>query len=102
MTVVIGCEYAPAQSRNTEDVKEIAAHPETVREMALASSGEIEAIGRVGEHAGESLLRIPHCFPNRVGYNSPTAAIARGISDMQRSEERRVGKECRSRWSPYH
>ena len=23
-----------------------------------------------------------------------------GVSD--RSEERRVGKECRSRWSPYH
>ena len=22
--------------------------------------------------------------------------------DEQRSEERRVGKECRSRWSPYH
>src|SRR2546426_4919694 len=22
--------------------------------------------------------------------------------DSQRSEERRVGKECRSRWSPYH
>ena len=21
---------------------------------------------------------------------------------FQRSEERRVGKECRSRWSPYH
>src|SRR3712207_8418146 len=24
----------------------------------------------------------------------------RGVTD--RSEERRVGKECRSRWSPYH
>src|SRR3712207_3271685 len=24
------------------------------------------------------------------------------ITDMYRSEERRVGKECRSRWSPYH
>ena len=23
-------------------------------------------------------------------------------SDFGRSEERRVGKECRSRWSPYH
>src|SRR5260221_14399599 len=23
-------------------------------------------------------------------------------NDLQRSEERRVGKECRSRWSPYH
>src|SRR2546425_4035944 len=25
----------------------------------------------------------------------------RGMAD-ERSEERRVGKECRSRWSPYH
>src|SRR5260221_14259784 len=24
------------------------------------------------------------------------------VSDFSRSEERRVGKECRSRWSPYH
>src|SRR2546428_1197424 len=23
-------------------------------------------------------------------------------SSLERSEERRVGKECRSRWSPYH
>ena len=23
-------------------------------------------------------------------------------TDADRSEERRVGKECRSRWSPYH
>ena len=27
--------------------------------------------------------------------------VAHSIQD-QRSEERRVGKECRSRWSPYH
>src|SRR3712207_9001151 len=25
-----------------------------------------------------------------------------GVRDDRRSEERRVGKECRSRWSPYH
>ena len=24
------------------------------------------------------------------------------LSGLTRSEERRVGKECRSRWSPYH
>ena len=24
------------------------------------------------------------------------------MKDLIRSEERRVGKECRSRWSPYH
>ena len=30
-----------------------------------------------------------------------TAALLIGIV-VYRSEERRVGKECRSRWSPYH
>ena len=31
-------------------------------------------------------------------------AVLEGIdkSELTRSEERRVGKECRSRWSPYH
>src|SRR5450830_551712 len=34
----------------------------------------------------------------------PAPAILRGAHDVAelRSEERRVGKECRSRWSPYH
>ena len=32
-----------------------------------------------------------------------TQAVANPIYDLQkRSEERRVGKECRSRWPPYH
>ena len=26
----------------------------------------------------------------------------KAMSNLGRSEERRVGKECRSRWSPYH
>ena len=30
------------------------------------------------------------------------ADIARALNQSGRSEERRVGKECRSRWSPYH
>ena len=30
------------------------------------------------------------------------AAAYLGLKVGQRSEERRVGKECRSRWSPYH
>src|SRR5256714_8120894 len=28
--------------------------------------------------------------------------LVSSIKAMTRSEERRVGKECRSRWSPYH
>ena len=29
-------------------------------------------------------------------------AIKGAVNHTTRSEERRVGKECRSRWSPYH
>ena len=29
-------------------------------------------------------------------------ATAAFFTELFRSEERRVGKECRSRWSPYH
>ena len=30
------------------------------------------------------------------------STTGREVSPTPRSEERRVGKECRSRWSPYH
>ena len=30
------------------------------------------------------------------------ASFPNNAIDFCRSEERRVGKECRSRWSPYH
>ena len=41
-------------------------------------------------------------------YASVTATLQGSVSvllvraGVYRSEERRVGKECRSRWSPYH
>ena len=31
-----------------------------------------------------------------------TSLLGLGTTEGLRSEERRVGKECRSRWSPYH
>ena len=40
------------------------------------------------------------------GYHNPVTtadhASDNRIKEILRSEERRVGKECRSRWSPYH
>src|SRR5258706_14458178 len=35
---------------------------------------------------------------DRTGQGDP----AQARNHIKRSEERRVGKECRSRWSPYH
>src|SRR5258705_8292720 len=46
-------------------------------------------LGTVGMH-NETLVLL-----GRVG-------AAEKVRESRRSEERRVGKECRSRWSPYH
>ena len=37
---------------------------------------------------------------NAAGGKGPL--LGRFAFNAERSEERRVGKECRSRWSPYH
>ena len=43
-------------------------------------------------------------FPNQEGEQiTRNCYTADGkLTNILRSEERRVGKECRSRWSPYH
>ena len=40
-----------------------------------------------------------------VGKGEIDETLIQGVKDCldaRRSEDRRVGKECRSRWSPYH
>ena len=37
-----------------------------------------------------------------VTLNQRLIFVVDGSDEKERSEERRVGKECRSRWSPYH
>jgi len=52
--------------------------------------------GRVFLNMDESRLRLRYMREN------PAVALTVLGEDSWRSEERRVGKECRSRWSPYH
>ena len=56
-----------------------------------------------GFHATQSPL-MARCIKNEK-HGRPVfygAMVVEGIVALVRSEERRVGKECRSRWSPYH
>ena len=46
------------------------------------------------------IARIPHIGTAAAGGMFIGTFV--GIFLVPRSEERRVGKECRSRWSPYH
>src|SRR5256886_16655412 len=57
------------------------------------------------------LLRSPHPHARITGIDPSKARALPGVKAVLtgrnlpipfRSEERRVGKECRSRWSPYH
>src|SRR3989441_11923883 len=46
--------------------------------------------------------RSVHLTDKGVEAMSPQDPTLFVVPDISRSEERRVGKECRSRWSPYH
>ena len=53
------------------------------------------------------LQQIQDAFSEYSGMASITTdaegvPVTAGSNFTHRSEERRVGKECRSRWSPYH
>ena len=70
-----------------------------------ASTGQYEAVelrdGDKGRYLGKGVSKAV------TNVNEEIAPLLEGkfnIFDqvLTRSEERRVGKECRSRWSPYH
>src|SRR5688572_30912127 len=56
---------------------------------------------RDGYRLRQHPVRRRHLRP-RVSRQSSQPLDARGFLARARSEERRVGKECRSRWSSYH
>src|SRR5580765_8677018 len=60
---------------------------------------------RVGRVTGVQTCALPICEQGafvKYGIDPQAQALERGEALDDRSEERRVGKECRSRWSPYH
>src|SRR6266571_9012933 len=71
------------------------------RNRLYSSDAEHAVLYRV---IAEHLEEFPAVHPSRV---TPRARVTSALGATEkrpsrRSEERRVGKECRSRWSPYH
>src|SRR2546430_12708203 len=73
----------------SSDLRVFVTAAEALRFEALAERGADVRYSRVmlGGFGSDRPLQTPRTDPRRV---------------LLRSEERRVGKECRSRWSPYH
>ena len=85
--------------------------PETVKANSVAKAAGATVVS-VTHAAGSALTKeadytIVHGFEanyaaklEKMGY--VLALAVEILQQVERSEERRVGKECRSRWSPYH
>ena len=66
---------------------------------------EQEAYHRMEEKKATSIPSETYICEMETGfkYDPPSFGPLKEIfNEVDRSEERRVGKECRSRWSPYH
>ena len=71
-------------------------------EGLLSGEAALETTNIVNPNAGSDEL-----FDQAVAYileskKTSISSLQRQLRIAERSEERRVGKECRSRWSPYH
>src|SRR3712207_7544361 len=66
----------------------------------LASRDEIGALAQRFNVMAAHIQEAQETLEAKVA--DRTRELARSLEELRRSEERRVGKECRSRWSPYH
>ena len=67
----------------------------------LLSSSEPLTFYSLTKPAGQMAI-VKLVFNDSLQTNLRESIAIEKRSELKRSEERRVGKECRSRWSPYH
>src|SRR2546426_1861075 len=67
----------------------------------LAALSLVAGLGAIGALIFLLAPRLAAVLPALPALLWGALAVAAGAGAL-RSEERRVGKECRSRWSPYH
>ena len=73
----------------------------TVREAIVMSQSGIEDVLIANQVGGKEKIKALAAAAKN-GRMSVAVDDVQNARDLSRSEERRVGKECRSRWSPYH
>src|SRR6516225_10949589 len=107
MVRAIGCGLVAARDRLPVVIAEATCHPRSKPGVVQRAKeviqprfeGPVHAADHVLGHGHASFLGGIWILPCEVLIHE----LRNGFGDSAaRSEERRVGKECRSRWSPYH
>src|SRR6266404_3374998 len=73
--VVFWGEHSSQNGGHSEHAEEIAADPYTLGKVALASVGQVEALGRISEDSGERLLAIAVLAPMPSASERTAAAV---------------------------
>src|SRR2546430_6193013 len=84
--------------------------PLTVVPVAQAQNPVTNGVRAMAQRQTKNIVDAAEAMPaDKYGYKPTPAQMSFGdvVAHLikegnNRSEERRVGKECRSRWSPYH
>ena len=92
-------EYVEVLSRRGSTGSEVRSIQEKLRALGYYK-GNIDGI--YGAQTEAAVKAFQKAKVEAAGINTMMMPEMTPCSERGRSEERRVGKECRSRWSPYH
>ena len=70
--------------------------------LRIADDGSLDLAAALENPLYSDLADYTAALAAKHALTAVLVNIPRLAADVGRSEERRVGKECRSRWSPYH
>ena len=100
--------YADAAQDNSKQIADIQNFIQSKVDLIIASPNEAIPLTNVIKEAYEAGIPVilldrkiqGDTYTQFIGADN--VDMGRVAGELCRSEERRVGKECRSRWSPYH
>src|SRR5919198_1164952 len=99
-----GRRWSPARvsSRSAPNASTVPCEPRSFFFFKQKTAYEIVSRDWSSDVCSSDLCDCPDLGHQRIRPEDQMAIYPGGQFDGGRSEERRVGKECRSRWSPYH
>ena len=96
---VVATEVGNLANNTQESLKNVQAVIEKVQRNVSDITAQVEENSQKLQKQNEYFINVYEGMQDMTGLLNVSVDA---VKAMGRSEERRVGKECRSRWSPYH